>query len=112
MLDDPDPFSSLESLKQYLAELATMPDYMFNQQDVDMRQRIIGIRSRGEAFQWEVGGDLEQPRNPFSAPGPGDSAADVSLSSRLGRATASGRRSSRPLRVHCETTWQWRRPRE
>jgi hypothetical protein len=70
-----------------------MPDYMFKQQDVDMLQRIIGIRksrgSRGEASQWGVGGDLERPRNPFSAPGPGDSAADVSPSSRLGRATAS-----------------------
>jgi hypothetical protein len=49
MLDDPDPFSSLESLKQPWPNLRAMPDYMFKQQDVDMLQRIIGIREAVEA---------------------------------------------------------------
>jgi hypothetical protein len=49
MLDDPDPFSSLESLEQHLAELAS--DARLHVQAAGRRHapRIIGIRKTVEA---------------------------------------------------------------
>jgi len=49
LMDDPDPLSSLESLERRLAELQAMPDYVSKKRDVEILQRIIGIRKAVEA---------------------------------------------------------------
>ncbi len=49
MMDDPDPFSSLENLERRLAELQARPDYVLKNRDIKMLQRIIGIRKAVEA---------------------------------------------------------------
>jgi hypothetical protein len=57
MMDDPDPFSSLESLERRLVELQAMPDYVSKNRNVKMLQRIIGIRKAVEAEATPPDGD-------------------------------------------------------
>jgi hypothetical protein len=49
MLDDPDPFDTVENLEQHLAELEAMPDFLLKDKHVDMLKRIIATSKRIEA---------------------------------------------------------------
>ena len=68
MLDDPDPFDTVENLERRLAELEAMPDFLQGQArqhaQKDHRDEQAD-RGRGEG---EVGGGLEQPDNIFKRP--------------------------------------------
>jgi hypothetical protein len=46
LLDDPDPFDTVENLERRLAELQAMPDYVLKDMDVDMLERIIATKKR------------------------------------------------------------------
>jgi hypothetical protein len=46
LLDDPDPFDTLENLERRLAELQAMPNYVLKDMDVDMLERIIATKKR------------------------------------------------------------------
>jgi hypothetical protein len=49
MLDDPDPFDTVENLERRLAELEAMPDFLLKDKHVNMLKRIIATSKRIEA---------------------------------------------------------------